>query len=917
MEPSVHILLVDDQPRNLDALEAILESPDYKLVRAQSAQEALLALLHREYAAIVLDIKMPGVSGLELAQLIKGRKRTQHVPILFLTAHLLEERDVLRGYGAGAVDYLSKPLNPEILRSKVSVFVDLYRKTRALAFANKSLVAEIAERQRVQEALRVANDALEGRVRERTTDLMLANSALRASEQRVRLLLEAVGEGICGFDAHGRATFVNPAAASLLGYEPSELIGIPIEHLMASVDEAGDAEAFVAPELETASSDEESAMAPRLRSLGRNLLRRKDGSNIPVEYLRTPIGTGANSFHGEVVVFRDLTGTLLAQRRLAAEHAVARILASATGMEAAAPQVLARLCETMDAPAGELWVTDECGSMLRRALAHADQGRDPESAALDQFLRAGETMSFASGAGLPGRIWERVQPVVVADVATDSDFPRARQASEAGIRGAWGFPIVDGGRFEGAVCLYSREETRPDEMLLAMANSIGREMGAFARRTRAEAELRGHHERLEELVRNRTRALERSHERLRQAERLATIGTLAAGLGHDMSNLLLPIRVRLRSLQEAQLSSEAAGDVLAVREAAGYLQRLASGLRLLAMDPERINERTPQTNLAAWWSEVEGVFRATLPRGVRLVGGIPEGLPPAAITPSRLTQAVFNLVQNAGEALASTGASRQGGDKGTIAIEAIADESGDLEGAGAANERFIVLSVSDDGPGMPQEVAERCFEPYFSTKVRAVSTGMGLPMVRAWIDGAGGRIDLDTKLGEGTRFVLRLPVSATNPAEPGEVARPSVSLVAMTVEDRRIAGFVMSMVNATSANAAVWCGDGVPEAKLWIVEGAAATQERVAAYLAQGAAHHAMVLADEHGREDAGAPYDSSRSGGPAPLRPTESRVRFLGRRPSTADLRRALVQALTDIKRRGGHEVDSGVDRRLDQAEA
>src|SRR5262245_31723420 len=117
-ENLANILLVDDQERNLDVLEAILTRSDYHLVRATSGEEALLALLKLEFAAVVLDIRMPGVSGLELATMIKQRRRTQHVPILFLTAHLLDEKDVLVGYGVGAVDYLSKPINPDILRSK-------------------------------------------------------------------------------------------------------------------------------------------------------------------------------------------------------------------------------------------------------------------------------------------------------------------------------------------------------------------------------------------------------------------------------------------------------------------------------------------------------------------------------------------------------------------------------------------------------------------------------------------------------------------------------------------------------------------------------------------------------------------------------------------------------------------------------
>src|SRR4030095_5391207 len=121
-EARVHLLLVDDQPRNLEVLETILESPEYHLVRATSGDEALLALMKEEFAAIVLDIQMPNMSGIELARLIKQRKRNQHIPILFLNAHCLDDTDVLEGYGVGAVDYLTKPINPQILRSKVGVF---------------------------------------------------------------------------------------------------------------------------------------------------------------------------------------------------------------------------------------------------------------------------------------------------------------------------------------------------------------------------------------------------------------------------------------------------------------------------------------------------------------------------------------------------------------------------------------------------------------------------------------------------------------------------------------------------------------------------------------------------------------------------------------------------------------------------
>src|SRR5262245_14800298 len=189
MHDAVNILLVDDEPRNLDALETILQSSDCTLIKAQTAEQALLAILQNEFAAIVLDIKMPGTSGLELARLIKQRKRSEHVPILFLTAHSLDEKEVLQAYGVGGVDFLCKPINPDILRSKIAVFANLFRTTRALASAVEALNAEVVERQQAQEQLRQAKEQLESRVLERTAELARANREVSDNEERLRLAL--------------------------------------------------------------------------------------------------------------------------------------------------------------------------------------------------------------------------------------------------------------------------------------------------------------------------------------------------------------------------------------------------------------------------------------------------------------------------------------------------------------------------------------------------------------------------------------------------------------------------------------------------------------------------------------------------------------------------------------------------------
>src|SRR5581483_10072349 len=180
---AISILLVDDNKRNLDALESILASPELRLVRAQTPDEALLWLVHNEFACIVLDVQMPGMNGFELARMIKTRKRSQHIPIIFITAYLLDEKDALQGYVAGAVDYLTKPVNPQILKSKVGVFVDLFRTTRALAGANAALQIEISHRKKAEEALRDANNKLELRVQDRVRDLKKAHDELVTASQ--------------------------------------------------------------------------------------------------------------------------------------------------------------------------------------------------------------------------------------------------------------------------------------------------------------------------------------------------------------------------------------------------------------------------------------------------------------------------------------------------------------------------------------------------------------------------------------------------------------------------------------------------------------------------------------------------------------------------------------------------------------
>jgi signal transduction histidine kinase len=215
----VNILLVDDEVRNLDVLESVLTSPGYRLVRAKTAQEALMALLDGEFAAIVLDIQMPGTNGIELAHLIKQRKRTQHIPIIFLTAYFQEDKDIIQGYEVGAVDYLTKPIDSKILKSKIAVFVELFQKNRELAALNRAMESEIARREKAEQALRQTNNELEARVQERTAELTRANKEAMAASRAKDDFLAAL--------SHELRTPLNPVL--LLASDSAENPELPAE----------------------------------------------------------------------------------------------------------------------------------------------------------------------------------------------------------------------------------------------------------------------------------------------------------------------------------------------------------------------------------------------------------------------------------------------------------------------------------------------------------------------------------------------------------------------------------------------------------------------------------------------------------------------------------------------------------------
>ena len=258
----VNILLVDDQPQNLLALEAILSEMGENLVKADSGRAALKALLDQEFAVVLLDVQMPGLDGFETAGLIREREKSRGTPIIFLTAISRSDTAVFRGYELGAVDYMSKPFHPEVLRAKVTVFVELFRQRDAI-------------KRQAQELARLS--------------------------RRNELILSAAADGVLGVDLNGMSTSVNPAVGRMLSRRIEEVNGKDI-HAVLHPSFPGVATCDIRRCALYAA-----LLGGRTPDQTEGTFFRADGTSFPVEFCISPMQDEEGTVLGSVLTFRDMT----------------------------------------------------------------------------------------------------------------------------------------------------------------------------------------------------------------------------------------------------------------------------------------------------------------------------------------------------------------------------------------------------------------------------------------------------------------------------------------------------------------------------------------------------------------------------------------------------------------------------------
>ena len=774
MSEQAKLLLVDDRAENLLALEAILEPLDADLVRASSGEEALRRLLSEEFAAILLDVQMPGMDGFQTAELIKQRERTRHIPILFLTAISKDAEHIFRGYSAGAVDYLMKPFDPLILRAKVAVFIELWQKT-----------VEIRRR-----------------------DALLAEQELaaveRESERRYRSLADAVPQIVWTADADGVVNYRNERWY--------ELTGLPRDGKTVWQD-------FVHPE-DVAVTGATWAEALRTRTPldAEYRIRLADGT------YRWFLGRALPTADGWVGTSTDIEDRKLAEERQAFLADAGWVLGSSLDYEQTLADV-ARLAvpRVADWCAVDIFVD---GKLQRLALEHADGLKLALARELEAPMLAAVTVATRT-----------TEPVLVTEIDERAlasfrfDENQLEIARALAPRSYVTVPLTARGEVFGSVTLVTAESGRvygEEDAALAQELALHAAAAIDNARLYAESERRSRAARALEAVGDGVVLVDRAGViRLWNTAATTITGVAEADtLGRKIEDVVHrwqeispripvaskpgePVRAETvpvefggrelwisgsgvgfeegtvyafrdlteeRALEEmkadfvATVSHELRTPLAAIYGSAQTIRRTDIDLdpeihdQLLGviasesdrlgtivndllvagrLDADQLPVTVEQCDPGELASSVVESARTHLPESVVLELDIPEGVASVVADPGQLHQVLVNLVDNAIKY-------SPGGGPVTLTV---------ANGDGA-----IRFAVADTGLGIPASEHRRIFEKFYRLDpdmTRGIGgTGLGLYICRELVRRMDGKIWVESALGKGSTFFVELPAAA-------------------------------------------------------------------------------------------------------------------------------------------------------------
>ena len=454
-----------------------------------------------------------------------------------------------------------------------------------------------------------------------------AETKLKESEARYRSVVNALDEGVVVIDDQGVIRTGNASAERILGLSMAELTKRQLHDTSwRTIYEDGrpfPPEAYpAAVTLRTGQSCSGVVMGFYKRD---GELRWLDVNSRPLRLKDEAAPSAA------VVSFSDITKRKRAEERLTAQYSVTRVLAESRTLEEAVPKIIEAVGQNLEWDCGVFWRVDKPGSVLRCI----DQWQHP-SVQLESFAAATWQCVVKSGEGLPGRIWASGKSAWVTDVSADENFLRGEQAREAGLHGAFGFPVQVGSEIEGVIELFSRQVRLPDDELLKMIDDIGLKIGQLGERTRTEE------------------ALRQTEAQLQQSQKMEAVGRLAGGVAHDFNNLLTVIR----GYSELLLARLVPGDSMrkdmeevkkAADRASGLTRQLLAFSRRQFIAPKIVDLNALVVNM-------DGMLRRLMGEDIiELCAELSPKIGAIRADPGQIEQVIMNLAVNARDAMPKGG----------------------------------------------------------------------------------------------------------------------------------------------------------------------------------------------------------------------------------------------------------------------
>ena len=532
-----------------------------------------------------------------------------------------------------------------------------------------------------------------------------------------RSLFSAAADGLLLVDAQGVIMLANPAAASLLGYSPQELVGAPVDALVPD---------SIRPR--HAAYREAYGQAPRPRPMGTQMelvARRRDGSEVMVEIALSPLQSQGVNY--VVAAIRDI-GSYPRVRQALQRARHSEYLAQ-----------LGRMAVDERDPQQLLMRVPELAAQALEAEFSSVMLLEPDRQSFRVVSRFGNFESVALGARLPndpgtssGYVMASGRPLVVDDLAAERRFQVPQADLCAGMASLLAVPLTDRGRMTGVLCVRSRKVGHFGDDATRFLQSLANLLATCLQRAQSE-------------------------EALNHAQRLESVGQLTGGIAHDFNNLLTVIQGNLQVLEELPaLAGDEFGQQLVSAAARASRRGAELTRKLLAFSRRQVLQPTT-VDVGALVHSLADMLRRTLDQRIEIgvdLGAV-EAAPLSVLAdPGQLEAALLNIAINARDAMPEGGALRfRVGPAGALPA-AVRRE---IDDPSAADERFLCIAISDTGSGMPEAVRERAFEPFFTTKQPGRGTGLGLSTVYGFAKQSRGAVAIDSAPGEGTTILLYLP----------------------------------------------------------------------------------------------------------------------------------------------------------------